>query len=103
MSTLSICYHLTGKRLTLDDAIRYDVIAAGFPDAEGVLLFDSDEALYGNGRSAKELPQYRQKLNQLQGLNENSRSRHLARRRRCSSVSEITSTSGQIYGFTFGL
>jgi hypothetical protein len=83
MSILPLVDHATGQRLAPEDATQYTVIAAGFPEVEGAMLFTSEEAFYTWGkrsRYAKAIAEHRRKLDQLRGLTESERSSHLAHR-----------------------
>ena len=46
MSALPLFDQATGRRRPAEDAIRYTVVAFGYPDAPGALLFSSDDVFY---------------------------------------------------------
>jgi hypothetical protein len=71
----------TGGIMTPEDVSRCPVVVSGAIGVDGALAFDSDEAFYrwGEGtRIGPELPQYRQKLEEIQSRDDRGRSEHLA-------------------------
>jgi hypothetical protein len=100
MVALPLFEQATGEQVTIEDAIRYNVVALGLPDTPGALLFSTEEAFYSWGeksRYAKELTQDRRRIRELQALDEVGRSEHLRHRtdiqRRVQSQLESLSIS----------
>src|SRR5215217_6756817 len=83
MPTLALFDQGTGKQVTSKESTRYEVVALGLPDTPGGLVFDSTDAFDAWGKKspyAKMLAQHRQRVQQLQALDEVGRAEHLAHR-----------------------